>query len=271
LPHPAGASRNPLRFEPLVGLFAGEGSAVAIADLNGDGRKDIVYGGASNNPENPFRLFVFTQQADGTLGSPVGYQTHSGTRSLAVGDLDGDKRTDVAVTGGRGIDILLQRGRRLAGPTLMRKTKGALLLEIADMNGDRRKDLVYTVSGGGIRIAQKTRRGFAISTVWSAPRYTFDFEVGDVTGDGRNVIVAVWDPTFAVLRQRRDRTFASPVVYPAFYGLGGVEVADVTGDGRKDVSIALAVNSPTWIRVYRQNAAGGLNAPANYDSFQVPE
>ena len=238
---------------------------MALADLTGDGRKDIAYAGFSYQFGGG--LFVLPQAANGSFGSPVRYERHGG--AITTGDVNHDGRTDVAAGSDRGIEYSLQRQGRLVGPSIVPNTANALLVEVADMNRDRRTDFVYSVNGGWIRMARNTGRGFAISTI-SAGRLPEDIDVGDVTGDGRKDIVAVWDPTFTVFRQRRNGTFR-PLNYPSFYGIQSVEIADVTGDGRNDVSLSVARNSPAWIKVYEQNGASALKSPASYDSFQIPE
>ena len=53
--------------------------AVAIGDVNSDGRNDVVMTTSfSFDPENDFKLLVFLQNASGTLDPPVKYDT-SGT------------------------------------------------------------------------------------------------------------------------------------------------------------------------------------------------
>ena len=265
LAEPAGASRNPLRFEP-TSLLPGEGVGVAVGYLTGDGRKDIAYAGY--NWQLGGGLFVLAQQGNNSFAPPIRYEAHGGT--LRLGDLNRDGRLDVAAGSVRGIEYFLQRGGRLSGPHVVPNTANSLLVEMADMNGDGRTDFVYSVNGGWIRLARNTGKGFAITTISGERRLPYDIDVGDVTGDGRKDIVAVWDPTFTVFRQRRNGTFQR-VTYSSFYNLESVEIADVTGDGRNDISLSIARNSPAWIKVYEQNSAGGLKAAASYDSYQVPE
>ena len=67
---------------------------VRIADLNHDGRLDIVGTGWATDT-----VGVLLQQADGTLAAPVVYSAPAVGGDLEVGDLNGDGWADVAVLG----------------------------------------------------------------------------------------------------------------------------------------------------------------------------
>ena len=76
--------------------------AVAIGDVNGDGRNDVVMTTSYYfDPADDFHLWVFPQAPDGTLPPPVSYATAAtyGNRpdSVAIGDITGDGRADVVV------------------------------------------------------------------------------------------------------------------------------------------------------------------------------
>src|ERR1044072_201174 len=66
------------------------GNAVIAADLNGDGRPDLVGAGAA--------VRVQLANGDGTFAPPVEYAVGPPAQDLVAGDFNGDGRIDVVVT-----------------------------------------------------------------------------------------------------------------------------------------------------------------------------
>jgi VCBS repeat protein len=91
------------------------GGAVALADVNGDGRLDIVTDGAPGADTG-----VFVQQSTG-LFIHVSLGTLSDGLGLATGDVDGDGREDIVhagVVGGSQIFLEWHRNTTLAAPAI---------------------------------------------------------------------------------------------------------------------------------------------------------
>ena len=83
-------------FASAVTYSTGSGSAprgVAVADINGDGKPDII---VTDNGTN--YVSVFSNNGNGTFAAATDFSTGSGPFGIAVGDFNGDGTPDVAVT-----------------------------------------------------------------------------------------------------------------------------------------------------------------------------
>jgi len=134
-----GTFQPPLATYVLI-MAAGQ---LMAADFNGDGKLDLAI------PGSGLSFVVALGNGDGTFGSPMTYATPEYVTSLAVGDLDGDGKPDVAVTLGSnnpnsdGIVQIWLNG----GDGTLRSNYSKYLhpdvgnLAIADFNGDGILDL----------------------------------------------------------------------------------------------------------------------------------
>jgi hypothetical protein len=126
----------------------GKPFGVAIGDVSGDGRPDLVVGNWGGHPEDPSFDAVNVLLGDGKggftplPGSPL--RAGRGPARVAIGDLNADGIGDVAVANYVGDDVTIffggVRGLR-RGPTLKtgHRPQG---LAIGDLNGDGRGDIV---------------------------------------------------------------------------------------------------------------------------------
>jgi hypothetical protein len=120
---------------------------VAIGDVTGDGRNDIV---ASNFANSPLGVIeVFKQNTDGSLAAPTMYDAGEVPAGLALGDVDGDGRTDVvaANTGWGAVHVLTQRTdgtlNQAAGvPVAYSQSLGGMTVAVGDLDGDGVGDIV---------------------------------------------------------------------------------------------------------------------------------
>ena len=106
--HAPTAGAAPISFPPYT-LFrtAGDGAAVAIADVSGDGRRDVLMTtGFQGDVAGRFKLLVYRQSPQGGLYAPRAYGT-SGIRKQHGGDRHRPRR---------------RRGRRCGGPRPPRRS-----------------------------------------------------------------------------------------------------------------------------------------------------
>lgn len=143
--------------------------SVAVADINSDGRLDVVVNTYSNNPNAG--VWVYAQKADGTLATPERLPTLDLPGELVTADLNGDRRDDVTVlhagydavgsyvqlaSGGFAAEVL---DEDLAIPDRI-NPQGMV---VADVTGDRCPDVVFGRPDYGLIVIPREQ-----CDVWSA-------------------------------------------------------------------------------------------------------
>jgi VCBS repeat protein/PASTA domain-containing protein len=125
------------RVEYPIGLGHGLAS-VAIGDLNGDGKLDVV---AIN--EGPESVSVLLNSGNG-FQLPVDYAAGSLPQSIAIGDLNGDGKADLAIANrfGSSVSVLLNSGNGGFQPKVdYASGSNPQSVTIGDLNGDGKADL----------------------------------------------------------------------------------------------------------------------------------
>jgi hypothetical protein len=203
---------------PNPQAWADFGLSVAMGDVNGDGKADIGVGApledVSGNSDQG-RGYVFSG-VDGsllsTLDSPNPGAGARFAHSLAVGEVDGDGKADIAVgaaeeevsgkTGqGRayvvsGIDGTLLF--TLDTPTPQSDAWFGRSVAVGDVNGDGRADVVVGAHGADVDGLENQGRAYAFSGASGALLFTMDtpnsqsyaefgfsVAIGDVNADGK--------------------------------------------------------------------------------------
>jgi len=127
-----GTFRGPVTY--LLPHPASSAPVLAVGDINGDNKPDVVTPGS-----------VFLGLGDGTLGPPLDYDPGtSAVWALAIGDFDGDGRADVAVADGDTPSVNIVRGNgdgTFNAPSHYITGGVSQGLAIADFNGDGKPDL----------------------------------------------------------------------------------------------------------------------------------
>ena len=258
--------------------------AVAIGDVTGDGRPDVVMTTTFYfDPSNDYCVFVFPQRSDGTLGTPIKfpYLATANRNGIALVDLDEDGTLDVVVGHGQGITVLLADGHGSLRPGVVTLDADANTLAATDVDRDGHADIISLGWSRGASIFYGDGHGGFVrkrSLPTNASGYN-DHEVGDLTGDGVPDLAVMSGQLYATpnLTIHRHDGVADFVTPPDAYFMGsnqstaGVGLGDVTGDGRTDAVLSCPRNSPTWLWIMTQDESGRLTGPTTISSYDIPE
>ena len=294
-----GAFQPPRAIPVAAGL-----TSVALADLNGDGRLDVVAASVESNG-SANAGFVNILLNDGPdAGGNVTFQplrqfstgTNTSPGALAVGDLNGDGRLDVATaqTGGSQVSVLLGNGDgnlQSARQLAVGWNPGSVVL--GHFNGDGRLDLVTADRGSaGVSLLLNNGNDAGGNATFQAARNTSIYgevdsaAVGDFNADGRLDLAVTSSISYFgyyggyygatgyvnVLLGNGDGTFAdAKTTWANNRRIGDVAAADFNGDGRLDVITPDAFQAftvdPT---VLLGRGDGTFDAPYHFDAGLGP-
>lgn len=253
-------------FQPAISYYSGGGlpNQVVIADVNGDGHPDLVVDNLCQAGCRTGSVGILLGVGDGTFRAAIAFDTVDFNTSLAVGDLNGDDRLDVAVISGMDPGLVsvflgnadgtfdLQFSYTLAG-------FNPASIAIGDLNADRHPDLVVASSClslegpcdyGRLDVLLGNGDGtFPSSLTYSSgASYALGVDIADINGDNKPDLVVTNDSLngnfrspgeLTVLLGNGDGTFEETVRFLSGGATPQVVVAaDVNSDAKPDLVVA---------------------------------
>jgi hypothetical protein len=271
-------------------LQTGGITQIAVADLNGDGKSDLVTVGFGV-------LTSYLGNGDGTFSPIVGAVVSSGDRDYdspahtVLTDFTGDGKVDFAsgdaLNGNVELGIGNGDGTFAATPVLYSEQSPAVppyafwAQAEADLNGDGLPDLVAVGPDSMLSGLANGKGGFIYQTALAASAYPVRYIepiAADFNGDGKqDVVFAGWDGTAGVALSNGDGTLKTPVsvitpgmslqcdfAYAAAGDINGDNNVDLVFPYGGDSSCSQSNTVPSGYFVVIGNGDGTFKAPVFY-------
>lgn len=237
-----------ISFAPPVEMQTGKDpNDVAIVDLNGDGKADLV---VTNNYAQNISIYKNT----GILGS-ISFETAldlPGGGNLCVADFDGDKKQDIAVGRNTGALNILRNTSENGNFTFDVSNGQADYVAISgiaagDFDGDNKPDLALT-KGYFVHIYQNKNIpgsvAFGATGKYATGLNPYSPTINDLDGDGKLDLVVPTaytpDDGFAIFRNTTTGgtiSFAEKTAYSTGGQPPHAYAGDLNADGRPDIVI----------------------------------
>lgn len=212
-------------------------TAVVAADLNGDGKLDVVAANLDLGGNGDASFTVLLGNGDGTFGPPMETFSPAFPDNVAVGDLNQDGKPDLIVAANTETDIYLGNGDGTFQLSASYPGHEVFSVAVGDFNGDAKPDVAASVLNGVEVLLGNGDGTFAAPVQYTTGGGDGVLTLADVDGDGLLDIVGAAGNQLSVLLGNGDGTFGAALTRTKGVGSGLASIA--TGDFDQDGKIDL--------------------------------
>jgi hypothetical protein len=274
--------KGQLAFSPKTDHTAGTAPIVIESgDIDGDGKPDVLVLNYTSSSFSVFRNTTTPGSATTSFAAVTNFTTGTNPYSLAIGDLNGDGKPDVAVTNYNQTSISVFINTSTSGiisfATRINFTTGGnpRFITIGDLDNDGKPDIAVAVrasnvvsvfrnlSSNGGAFALAAKQDFVTGTAPSS------VAIGDLNGDGRSEMVVTHETTasgsiFPNTSTPGAISFGTRINYTTLTTPNNVKLADIDGDGKLDVVVAnYGTTSASVLR--NTSTAGNISVATKVD------
>ncbi|MBX2906984.1 MAG: Ig-like domain-containing protein [Taibaiella sp.] len=271
---------------------------VALKDIDGDGKLDMITSGASSGMSffSVFRNVAAPGSIDSSsfetrVDVPTG--TNEQTIGIACEDLNNDGKPDIVCTNLVSGTISIFQNNCTPGhidsgsfvqKVLLHPSTSPKSIRITDIDGDGKKDIVaLSPAGSSVQVARNqslnaaldsssfaTPVSFSAGVLWGFYSDIPNLPVGDLNNDGHIDVLAprTFGTDFYALENTASpgsitgTSLSSPIAMVAGGFCSGMAISDFNGDGSPDIS--LTRHGPSYLRILRN---AGLTGAITSTSF----
>lgn len=242
---------------------------VTAADVNGDGRLDLVCANTSDN-----NLWVLTNRGGGAFGLAATCPTGASPNWVTVADVNRDGRLDLVTANqdANTLTVLTNNGLgnfSLAVSVPVGSVPRAVVA--ADVNGDGWPDLISANSGNSTLtvLTNNGRGGFVVALNLPTGSQPYGVVVGDFNGDGQLDLVSAdfAANSLTLFTNAGQARFAVAAALAVGRGPYAVAAADVDRNGQLDLVSADALGGTLTILT---NSGSGFAVAATLEVGEAP-
>ena len=217
-------------------------SVVAIGDMNGDGKPDLVVANSSQDS-----IVVLLGNGLGGFGPKAGFWAGPSTflQTLALADVNGDGKLDAITVNTAYNDVVVMLGNGAGGlgyPNLYYLGAQPNSVVAADVNNDGKMDLVVSENAANqiSALLGDNSGNFYLHTEYTTGNAPSTMAVGDLNNDGKLDIIAVTTGGggFSVMLGNGTGGFTYWAGYVLTSTIFNAAIGDLNGDGKPDLAIA---------------------------------
>jgi LPXTG-site transpeptidase (sortase) family protein len=271
-------------FAARVSFSTGTGPFfVAIRDLDGDGKPDLAVANSSSNTISVLRNTSTSGSV--SFAAKVDFGTGLNPRGLAIGDLDGDGKPDLAVANSNSNTVSVLRNTSTSGSVSFNSKVDfptesyPYSVAIGDLDGDGKLDLAVTNNNisGTVSVLRNTSTSgiiipgsFAAKVDYGTGASPVSVAIGDLDGDGKPDLAVANEgsDTISVLR---NTSISGSISFPAKVDFTtqsypyGIAIGDLDEDGNPDLAVANNNSSGSVSVLRNKSMSGSISFAAKVD------